>query len=349
MLKTLALQHIRSYQNGLFEFSDGVNIIVGPNASGKTNLLEAIHVICLGGSFKSSDEHLVHRDSDWGRIDATTDEETRIVKLQRSPLQKLVVLNDKELKRLSIQSAQPVVLFEPEHMLMLSSEPDRRRSYVDEVLKQTLPNYNATATKYRRVLAQRNRLLKKETLTPEELFVWDMQLCELAGAIVQARQEYIAQANKQLTKRYRSVSGNKENLQLHYESRIEQENYANELARALKESFELDRQRGFTGVGPHRDDIKVLLDEQDAKINASRGEVRSIVLALKITELELIQKSRNKAPVLLLDDVFSELDGRRRQMLAKTLQDYQTFITTTDADVVLEHFQSTNIIPVTRL
>jgi DNA replication and repair protein RecF len=348
MLHTLELQNIRSYTNGLFQFSESVNIIVGPNASGKTNLLEAIHMLCTGSAFKSDDTLMVNRDSDWARIDASIDDTTRTMKLQKQPLKKIFVIDDLEKKRLVGKNLLPVVLFEPGHMLLLSSEPERRRSYIDGVLKQTEPFFNENLTKYKRALAQRNRLLKQDNISLEHMFVWDLQLCELAGSLVEYRQNYIAHVNSELTNRYRSVSGNNETLQLQYESKLAVESYADSLAKKLKDSFDLDRLRGYTGAGPHRDDIQILLDDNDARSNASRGETRSIVLALKIAELERITEKLERKPLLLLDDVFSELDGKRRRTLAKTLQQYQTFITTTDADVVMEHFTDCNIIPTSK-
>ncbi len=347
MLYSLQLQNIRSYKNGIFEFKPGVNIIVGPNASGKTNLLEAISLLYQGSAFKSSDENMIRHNEAWARIDAVIDGVDRVVKIQREPLKKVYVLDEVEKKRLTHITKLPIVLFEPEHMLLLSKEPERRRSYIDTVLKQTESTYADTLSKYKRVLSQRNRLLKQERSSQEDFFVWDMQLCELAGRIVEARQSYITDANKNLTKRYRSVSGGKETLQLKYESKIDKANYANSLALTLQDQFELDKMRGFTGAGPHRDDVQILLNEKDARTNASRGETRSIVLALKITELEMVSEALDSQPLLLLDDVFSELDGKRRQTLAKTLQEYQTFITTTDADVVMDHFTDSNIIPIT--
>jgi DNA replication and repair protein RecF len=347
MLQTLEIQNIRSYQNGLFEFSEGVNIVVGPNASGKTNLLEAVHLLATGNAFKSSDEEMLRRDCDWARIDATFSIENRSVKIKAHPLKKSFMFDDIEKNRLSKNTILPIVLFEPGTMLLLSSEPERRRSYVDGVLKATQPYYSSLLQKYKRALAQRNRLLKRDEVQPSDMFVWDIQLCELAGQVVEARQAYITRINKDLTKKYRSVSGNKENFQLKYESKQDMANYAGSFAEKLKDQFDLDRIRGFTGAGPHRDDIVFLLDGKDARSSASRGETRSLILALKISELHLIEEASQKKPLLLLDDVFSELDGKRRQTLAKTLQNYQTIITTTDADVVMDHFTDCNIIPIT--
>ena len=349
MLQSLELQNIKSYTDGLFQFTDKVNIVVGPNASGKTNLLESIHLLCTGSGFKAeADSHMINRSAEWARIDAVFDGIERIVKIKLEPFSKLFILDDLEKKRLSTNTTIPIVLFEPNHMLLLAKEPERRRTYIDIVLKQINPGYNQLLTRYKRVLAQRNRILKQDNIAREQLFVWDLQLSELAGKIVDTRVQYLSDSNKTLSTKYQSVSGNDESLQMEYDSVIDAGQYANNLAQKLSDSFELDKLRGHTGAGPHRDDIKILLDGRDARSNASRGETRSVVLALKITELEHVEQYTGKKPLLLLDDVFSELDGKRRRTLASSLQNYQTFITTTDADVVMEHFTDCNIIPLSQ-
>ncbi len=338
MLEALELINIRSYKNGLFEFDQGVNIVVGPNASGKTNLLESIHMACTGSAFNSADGNMINRESDWGRINAQFDGHRRSVKLKDSPKSKVFVLDDVEKKRLAGGALIPVVLFEPTHMLLLGGEPERRRSYIDGILMQTEPGFRRVYDSYKRSLAQRNRLLKQDSVSSDHLFVWDIRLSEWAGQLVDYRLRYLRLVNDSLSEKYRSVSGNQEILQIDYDSKLPTESYAQAFMTKLKSSFELDRLRGFTGSGPHRDDISVLLDGSEARLNASRGEVRSIVLALKIAELELVSKASGRIPLLLLDDVFSELDGRRRRMMAQSLVGHQTFITTTDADAIVKSY-----------
>ena len=346
MLQTLELANIRSYTNGLFEFTSGVNIVVGPNASGKTNLLEAVYMCMQGSGFKSDDAQMLRYGQQWARIDAQLIEHTRSIKLQTNPLRKIFVLDDIEKKRLASDKKLPVVLFEPSHMLLLAREPERRRAYIDTVLSHIHPAYPSLLKAYKRTLAQRNRLLKLEDITEEHLFVWDLRLIDVASKIVEHRMKLINMLSQQLSQNYQSVSGNDEQLSVVYESKHPPEQYAESMLRTLKNEYSLDRARGFTGTGPHRDDLKIILEAHDARESASRGETRSIVLALKIAELSIIEKQLDKKPLLLLDDVFSELDGKRRRTLSETLSDYQTIITTTDADVVVEHFsESCTIIP----
>ncbi len=344
MLQTLELTNFRSYKNGLFGFEPGVNIIVGPNASGKTNLLEALHVICCGNSFKASDKDMLKNGEKWARLEALTSDGTRVIKLQ-SEKQKLIEIDGESKYRMSPQKSLPVVVFEPEHMLLLGGEPERRRNYLDTLLSTIKPGYKQTLTSYKRALAQRNRLLKSNNPSPDTLFVWDVQLVDKAGAIVSARRELVEKLQLVCDSHYKKISSSKEKLSISYASKLTINNYGDQLMAYLRSNVEKDIQRGFTGAGPHRDDLYIELKNSDVRQTASRGEVRSIILALKIAELELVGQEAGKKPILLLDDVFSELDGARRRSLAEALQDYQTFITTTDADVVIDHFTNCNIIP----
>lgn len=342
MLRAIELQHIRSYDNGLFEFADGVNIVVGPNASGKTNLLEAIFMMARGTGFRSNDHDMVQRDSTWGRIDAALDSGTRTVKLTLDPPTKLFTINDIDKKRLSAATMLPVVLFEPNHMLLLGGEPERRRSYIDGILTQLEPRFSSALASYKRALAQRNRLLKQDLVSPEHLFVWDIRLSELGGVLARYRSDHVQKINDVLADVYGQVSGGTDRLEIFYDSRLPIETYTEAHLQKLQADFELDRLRGFTGSGPHRDDIGVLLSGNEARLSASRGESRSIVLSLKILELQHVHEVLERKPLLLLDDVFSELDGRRRRLLAQAIEDVQTFITTTDADAILKSYIGKN-------
>ena len=225
VLKALELINIRSYKSGLFQFSSGVNIVVGPNASGRTNLLEAIYMVCQGKPFKSSDNDMVHRDTNRGRIEASFDKSQRTVKIKKDHLEKKFVVDDIDKKRLLGDSLIPVVLFEPSHMLLLGGEPERRRNYIDGLLSQVVPSFKKTLGAYKRALAQRNRLLKQDNIEPEHLFVWDVRISELAGEIVEHRLEYVDIINGMFTRDYRSVSGNKEVLELVYETKLNKKQY----------------------------------------------------------------------------------------------------------------------------
>jgi DNA replication and repair protein RecF len=349
MLSTIRLQNFRSYVDDSFELGAGVNIVVGPNASGKTNLLEAILVVARGGSYRAKDNELVRFEAPWARIEAGLRDSERIVKLERQngTVKRSFVINEQVLLRLSLQKTIPTVLFEPNHLSLLTGSPEQRRTFLDDLIEQTVPGYGTTKRVYRRVLSQRNALLKKGYKSAsQQVFVWNLRLSELGGRIAFERAKLIEAINQYATETYQGLSHTDATVQFAYESACSLEQYETSLLKALEQNLERDCIIGHTGAGPHRDDMSVVLNGRPAEETASRGETRTIVLMLKIIELRLLTEARGTTPLLLLDDVFSELDGKRRHALTTYLQPYQTFITTTDADVVLKHFtDSCNIIP----
>ncbi len=347
MIESLRLQQFRSYRDAAIEFDPGVNIIVGPNASGKTNLLEAVLVASHGSSYRAKDVELLGFEADWARLDAMTDAGARTVKLRldlrRQAVLKTFEIGDHALTRLHATRTLPVVLFEPDHLLMLGGSPDLRRSFLDDLIEQALADFGATRRHYRRVLAQRNALLKRNPAgLAQQLFVWNVRLSELGGKIARERHQLISAFNEQITELYCGIAARDNTIELAYASRFTPEAYETELLKKLEASIELDVARGFTAYGPHRDDLAVLIDGRPAQETASRGETRTLVLALKVLELKMIEAARGQRPLLLLDDVFSELDAQRRRALTQFVRDYQTFITTTDADIVADYFESSH-------
>jgi DNA replication and repair protein RecF len=337
MISSIRLKNFRSYVDESFEFEPGVNIIVGPNASGKTNLLDAVLVLCRGSSFKARDLDLIRFNKQWLRLDGNFEKRQRTVKLADGGHQvaKTYELDGKVYKRLSLDKTVPAVFFEPNHLQLISRGPEQRRDYFDDLLARSQAGYKTTLLSYKRTLAQRNRLLKYgQRQANQQLFAWDIRLSELGAKIAQERSELTDSINKQLGKTYSRIAGSKTTTELKYEHQFPLLNYASGM------------ERGFTGCGPHREDIIFYLSKKRADQTASRGESRSLLLALKVFELDLMEKRHGLKPIFLLDDVFSELDGARRQALVKHLKNYQTFITTTDAEAVVEYFSgSNNLIP----
>lgn len=349
MIHDIRLQSFRSYSDETFEFGDGVNIIVGPNASGKTNLLESLLVASLGSSYRASSKDLVQFDKDWARIEARTDSGQRVLKFENGPLgyKKTYDIGGQVFKRLPLAKKIPVVLFEPEHLRLLSGSPERRRDYLDDILEQTIPGFTKLRSGYKRTLLQRNALLKKgPSAGSSQLFAWNIRLSELGGQIAAARHELTDQIAGQLQPIYEELASTPLKIKLNYDGTSPIANYSSHMLGKLEANTELDYQRGYTTHGPHRDELTLMIDGHNAQDVASRGEVRTLLLCLKIVELRLLEASRGQKPLLLLDDVFSELDGHRRQTLTNFLKDHQTFITTTDADVVVQHFiDNCTIIP----
>lgn len=351
-LTSIRLQNFRSYTDISYDLAPGVNIVVGPNASGKTNLLEAVLVLARGGSYRGKPAELVSFGSEWSRVDIRdADSGVRTLKLQCSAgagqaapvCKKSFEVDGKSYSRLSQQKTLPVVLFEPEHLRMLSGSPELRRSYLDDLLEQTIPSFGTVLRQYKRELAQRNALLKQLQANPRsdrsQMFAWNVRLSQHAGVIVRHRLALIERINGIAPDIYASLSGSsKSKLAIDYSSNVGVVHYESALLKRYEDALERDVVIGFTTSGPHRDDALVYLNDRPAQETASRGENRTIVLTLKVIEMQLIEAARDQPPILLLDDVFSELDGKRRQMLTEYLNAYQTLLTTTDADVAERHF-----------
>ncbi len=342
MLTSLRLKNFRNYHDQSFEFGEGVNIIVGPNASGKTNLLEAILVLCRGSSYRARDIDLLQNEKEWARIDGVDESnETRSVKLQKNndKIDKSFEIKEDTRKRLGFAQTIPIVLFEPNQLQMITTSPTQRRAFVDDLLSQVDGEYATQKRAYERILAQRNALLKqKRTDTRDQLFVWNLRLSEFGEVIAGKRIKIIEQLNKKLTKNYQHIAGRRDDVVLEYDTNLSTNQYGSALLKKLEADTELDLLRGFTAAGPHRDDLEIILNKQSLSVTASRGETRTVLLSLKMQELEMVEASRGIRPLLLFDDVFSELDGVRRKSLTGFLKDYQTFITTTDADVIAHDF-----------
>lgn len=346
----LRLQNYRSYRDASFELGKGVNIVVGPNAAGKTNLLEAIMVASVGKSYRARDINLIQTGTDWARIDLHTSENVlRTVKLQvdqTGKLQKTFEIDEKICKRLPLNQRQPVVLFEPNDLQLVEGEPSLRRNYFDDIIEQYAPAYEKNRSQYKRVVSQRNALLKQAFGVDSQMFAWNLRLVDLAEKLVSERLQLLERINAKLTDTYSSIAGHKTEVRVEYESTIGLKDYSSKLLKKLELSQTLDMQRGFTGSGPHRDDFVVYMNGSPALQSASRGEIRTLLLSLKIIELQILEDERGIRPLLLLDDVFSELDGSRRRSLTEFLKDYQTIITTTDADIVSKSFsERCQIIP----
>lgn len=332
------LRQWRSYVDQTFELESGVNIVVGPNASGKTNMLESLYVLAQGKSFRAKDKDLVMVGKNWTRAEANINGGQRVVKisLESGTPQKTISVDGTESKRLPVNKRLPVILFVPDHLQLLTGSPERRRNYLDSLIAQLYPARATTFSHYERALRQRNALLKHDSVDADQLFVWSVKLAELGSKINLWRRQVVDKLNEHASDTYNQLTRQKHEVIFRYHSDIASDDYQPNFAKLLDGAA--DRRAGFTTIGPHREDFSIMLDSKNSATAASRGETRSLVLVAKIVELLLTETVTSTKPLLLLDDVFSELDGSRRRHLAKRLKDYQTIITTTDADAVVEHF-----------
>ncbi|HEX6258622.1 MAG TPA: DNA replication/repair protein RecF [Candidatus Saccharimonadales bacterium] len=337
MFRRLELSNFRSYPTAQVELSPSVTIISGPNGSGKTNILESLYVLARGSSFRATDSEMLQFGAPWWRLYAQTVDGERTIGFdnQRALGKKQVTVNGTKKQRLVPSQKIPLVLFEPNDLRLLDGSPSRRREFIDRLIAQLDPHYSTQLHKYERALKQRNNLLKQSEAGDDELFVWDMLLADLGAAIIASREKYIQRIQAELTTTYRAIAQNSDEVAISY-SEPTQSDMKQRLLDDLHRNHVRDRLYGFTSVGPHRHDVLFRFNAVPAMSIASRGETRSIVLALKLIEISLVRELLHTPPLLLMDDVFSELDSARRRALVSVGRDIQTVITTTDADISQE-------------
>lgn len=327
MIKRLSVVNVRSHESRKIELSPHVTVVTGRNGAGKTTLLEAIYVLLQGSSFKGSDKDLLRHNAPWYRIDLMLDDDSvRTVAFDPSKAsgKKKFIIDDKTSYRLSPKHKYPIVLFEPEDLRLLHGSPSRRRLFLDRFITQIDPTYSSILRKYERALKQRNTLLKDEYATENDLFAWNVSLSEYGAQIMNQRKLIIERIDKTIEQDYYSLSQVSDVIAVTY-------SYADEitpgkLLRDLEESYRYDKVVGYTSVGPHRHDMTILFNNSPALSVASRGEVRTILLALKKIEVAIITELTGRPPVILLDDVFSELDSSRQQYIITFFSNNQVII-----------------------
>jgi DNA replication and repair protein RecF len=313
----------------MVEFSPEVTIITGANGSGKTSLLEAIYVSLQGSSFKGSDTDLLKKEAPWWRIDISFDDtDNRVVKFypEKVSSRKQFIIDNKTTARIPAKLKYPVVLFEPEDLRLLHGSPARRRQFIDRFIGQLNPLYGPSLRKYERALKQRNNLLKNLTVSDDELFAWNISLADHGAFIIEQRIAFIEQINQNLGRLYQEIAGTHDDVTIHY-SHTFVGDVKQKLLNELQAHLPRDRYLGSTSVGPHRHDVIFQINNSPALSVASRGEARTIVLALKFLEVDIIEQLIDKQPIILLDDVFSELDASRQQLLTSQLNGHQIIIT----------------------
>lgn len=339
VVQQIKVQHFRSHTEYLLEPAPGVTIVTGYNGSGKTSLLEALYVALRGTSFKGSDSDIVSRGAQWWRVDVTLDGEPRSVKFDPSKPtgRKQFIVDEKTTLRLPPKNKYPVVLFEPDDLRLLHGSPARRRKFIDTLISQLSAPYATALRKYDRALKQRNNLLKSGAVQPDELFAWSMSLAESGAYIIEQRQAFIELLNADIGQLYRAISGTNDTVTIEYSK-----HYTGAIQQVLLHELEAAKQRdmylGSTSAGPHRHDVAISLNSVPAGTTASRGETRTIILALKFLEVAITQKHTGNHPIVLLDDVFSELDATRQKLLTEYLKDNQIIITSATSQVAGAEF-----------
>ncbi|XFA98415.1 DNA replication/repair protein RecF [Candidatus Izemoplasma sp. B36] len=336
----LELYNFRNYKKQNIVFSEGVNLFVGDNGSGKTNLLEAIYFLSVAKSYKTNDINTITYNSEFSRITAEALNQKRKINLKivNSKKGKKTLINNKEIKKLSDYiGAINVLSFLPEDLMIIKGSPKDRRYFINLAYGQIDRQYLYELTNFRLLLKQRNELLKR--LSEEDnpdltlLDVITEQLSRSIELIVKFRRNFIENINHSLKRMYRFLSDKKVDFILKYNPSIE-----NNIEKTLKSKYKNDIYLKTTNLGPHRDDFDFLLGDLLAKDNASQGEQRIMVLAVVLAISDIIENKYNERPIFLLDDVFSELDSKRQNKLIKYLLklEAQAIITTTNLENIQE-------------
>jgi DNA replication and repair protein RecF len=347
-VRTLTLDGFRSYEHLEIAFGDGPHVVVGRNAAGKTNLVEALVVLSTGRSHRSStDPEMVRWGSDFLRSAATVEsggrsEELEVVvhaKGSGSGARKRVRVNGVNRRASALRPVLRTVLFAPEDMLLIIGSPSLRRNLLDALVAQREPTAAAVMSTYQRTLTQRNSLLRRireEEADRAELPYWSEAIIENGSQVLEWRHQMLSSMAQPLADAHREIAPEEAGLRLRYRSNVEPgpgESPEAALRRRLRETADKEIWNGATLVGPHRDDFVFLSDERELTEFASRGQQRTAILALKLAELDVLSTLDGRPPLLLLDDVFSELDPERRAHLVRRIGELpQAIVTTTTPD-----------------
>ena len=330
MLNSLLIKNFRNISDISLKCFAGVNFLFGKNGQGKTNILEAIHIFSIGRPFRAKvfyDAIKFEKDSFHlfaGFKTWKAEVHAAVVPLEK----KKFLIDETKVSFFDFLGNFCTVLFSPQNIEIVTGSPNTRRDYLDSILVHIDKSYYLVLKNYKNALKQRNCLLKKieqKKAQTNELVPWNLLLNKNAQIIWQKRKELIQAVETILKQQYKTLSQKNDLIKIIYYPKSKSNNFLDD----LKQSYAKDLAMGVTSLGPHRDDFEILLNQQNASKFASQGEIRSLVLGLKFSEIEILENFYQKPVVLLLDDVFSELDKNRQKSLLAMVQNRQTFISTT--------------------
>lgn len=332
-IKNLELKDYRNYVKLSIEFHNGINILYGDNAQGKTNILESIYLCGTTKSHKGSKEKdiiMFNQNESHIRMLVDCDDILHKVDMHlKKNKSKGVAIDGIPIKKSSeLFGVLNIVFFSPEDLSIIKNGPGDRRRFIDLELCQLDKIYLYNLSKYNKIIDQRNNLLKQISFNRnllDTLNIWDIQLVEYGIKIIERRQLFIQQLNEIVYHIHKKLTGNNENLIIKYEPNISREDFMNKLGQSL----ERDIITKATNIGPHRDDINFFINDIDMRKYGSQGQQRTVALSLKLSEIQLVKKITGHYPILLLDDVLSELDRKRQNYLLSSISNIQTIITCT--------------------
>lgn len=337
------------------KFDEKLNIIIGDNAQGKTNLLEAIFVSGFGKSFRTNkDSDLVRFEAQVANVKIELQKDNGLLEIIEYRIndksKKEFLINGVNITKISdLLGTMNIILFYPDDLKLIKESPVERRKFLNRELSHISKIYCADIIDYNKILIQRNELLKKILYKPEFrdlIDVWDEQLADKGSKIILRRKKFIEDLNVISRRIHADVTKDKEMLNVQYITTIKNmENYdtiKSDLIHRLKKNLDIDIKRGYTSVGPHRDDIETTINGINIKAFGSQGQQRTAALSLKLSEIEIVKNDVGEYPILLLDDVMSELDVNRQKDLIYTFKNVQTIITTTDINNLLDDYINTS-------
>ena len=338
LVKSIRLKNFRNYKEALFKDFEKINVFIGKNAQGKTNFIEALFFLIRAKSFKNAkDTELISFNEDFceveGIISLKNVENSFKIQISRYDGKKYF-LNDKEVILKNYKKAISPVVFKPDDLYIVKNSPQDRRKYIDDILISIDSIYAYNLSSYKKILFERNKILKDYNKNLKLLDIYDIQLAKYGSKILIDRLKFLKNLEEFSKKYYKDLS--KDDFKILYLSTIPPkkslEDTVDMYIKILKTVRNRDLDLKITTIGPHRDDIDFKINDRSVKTYGSQGEIRSVVLSLKLGELKLLTLKNNINPILLLDDVFSELDSERRNYLFNSIRDIQTFITSTSAE-----------------
>ena len=342
-IKNLHLKNFRNYAEENFEFSDGLNVLFGKNAQGKTNCAEAVFYLCTGTSPRTRREkQLVKNGEESAFISCTCEGRYGGVEISAAISEngrEVKVNGNKITRNADLLGNVFAVFFSPQELRLIQDGPDERRRFLNISISQLSRPYYVAVMRYNKILEQRNNLLKNRdiNLIYDTLPVWDEQLCKYAALVAKSRADYIKKLAPLAAEAHVYLTDGREKLSLSPDKKYkgDEEELKSRLFAELSNNYDRDIRLGFTASGPHRDDIDIEIDGSDAKSYASQGQTRTAALAIKLAEVEIFKQECGEYPILILDDVMSELDLPRRKKLVERAVGLQTVITCTHAERVL--------------
>lgn len=338
-ITSLTVHNFRNHNCSTLHLDAGINVLVGPNAQGKTNLLEAIYLSCVGRGWRTvRDNEMVQFGQESALVQVHAEKRFGKVEIAIQlglGLKKSISINRIQISKMAQLMGQiNCIFFSPDELKLVKETPADRRRFINIDLSQIDQSYFYALSRYNKILQQRNASLKNKC-DLRELSIWDEQLVKQGTILIQKRQAFIQKLTPYVIAKHQALTGGQETISLTYETSV---NYAQALANARERDLRLCT----TTVGPHRDDLAILINDKDVRIYGSQGQQRTVALSIKLAELDLFADLTGEKPILLLDDVLSELDSSRQERLLKIIADTQVVITATDAPPVGKIFQVKN-------